>query len=198
MPVSKILKASKSIMAIADLKNNSPSQNVNISITTPAPDKTVSYPDSTEQRQEPNSSISASIDNSTIENSTTNPYSNFSTRDISSANQKTEEISNEIKDKENTIKALTLIIDILQNNPLVKNDLVIAESETLAELVRLLTSSDNVEIECGDIECSCSKTTYKMVNHIYITKDGELYEIQQCPALIRLFNNYKISLLLVV
>ena len=88
LPVSKILKASKSIMAIADLKNNSPSQNVNISITTPAPDKTVSYPDSTEQRQEPNSSISASIDNSTIENSTTNPYSNFSTRDISSANQK--------------------------------------------------------------------------------------------------------------
>ena len=206
LPVSKILKTSKSIMAIADLKNNSPSQNVNISITTPIPDKAVSYPDSEQSK------INASIDNSTIENSAaTNPYNTLTatsasdltrnagtTRDISSATQKTEEISNEIKDKDNTIKALTLIIDILQNNPLIKNEYVIAETETLAELIRLLTSSENVEIEMGDIECSCSKTTYRNISHIYITKDGELYEIQQCPALIRLFNNYKISLLLVI
>ena len=50
VPTSKMLKASKSIMAIADLKNNSPtttnSQNVNVIVntSTPDPDKKVAYP----------------------------------------------------------------------------------------------------------------------------------------------------------
>ena len=50
IPTSKILKASKAVMAIADLKNNSPnaaqSQNVNVFVNTPQPtepDQTVNY-----------------------------------------------------------------------------------------------------------------------------------------------------------
>ena len=176
-------------MAIADLKNNSPSQNVNISITTPSPDKSVSYPDTDELKTTVNASV---------ENTSTNPYTNLATRDIDTAMQKTEDISKEIDDKDNTIKALTLIIDILQNNPMIKNNYVIAELATLQELIRLLTSSESVEIDCSDIECLCSKSAYRIIKRICITKDDELYDVNQCPALIKLFENYRISLVLTI
>ena len=193
LPVSKILKASKSIMAIADLNHNSPtqhnSQNVNVVITTPPPDKPVSYPDNN------NEIVNNEQNNTSIDN----PYNNLpSTRDIESAMKKTEEITDTIDDKENTIKALTLIIEILQSNPLIVNKFVVAELETLRELIRLLTSSDSVEIDCNDIECSCTKAQYRTIKRIYITKDNELYNIQQCPILLKLFDNYKISLMFVI
>ena len=193
IPVSKILKASKSIMAIADLNHNSPStqtsQNVNVVINTPQPDKAVSYPDKVVEAEQ---TASMNVSDS-------NPYNGLpSTRDIEGAMKKTEEISESIDDKENTIKALSLIIDILQSNPLIVNKFVIAELETLQELIRLLTSSDKVEIDCNDIECSCTKVKYRTIKRIYITKDNELYNIQQCPVILKLFDNYKISLMFVI
>ena len=180
-------------MAIADLNHNSPtqhnSQNVNVVITTPPPDKPVSYPDNN------NEIVNNEQNNTSIDN----PYSNLpSTRDIESAMKKTEEITDTIDDKENTIKALTLIIEILQSNPLIVNKFVVAELETLRELIRLLTSSDSVEIDCNDIECSCTKAQYRTIKRIYITKNNELYNIQQCPVLLKLFDNYKISLMFVI
>lgn len=194
IPVSKILKASKSIMAIADLNHNSPStqnsQNVSVVINNPPQaDKAVSYPDKVvDAEQTANTNISD-----------TNPYNSLpSTRDIESAMKKTEEMTDSIDDKENTIKALSLIIEILQSNPLIVNKFVIAEQETLQELIRLLTSSDKVEIECNDIECSCTKVKYRTIKRIYITKDDELYNIQQCPVILKLFDNYKISLIFVI
>ena len=51
--------------------------------------------------------------------------------------------------------------------------------ETLAELIRLITSSDNVEIDCDDIECTCSKTKYRIIKRIFITKGGEVYGIAE-------------------
>lgn len=179
IPSSKILKASKAIMAIADLKNNSPnsthSQHVNVFVTTPVRDESDKIEKSsdiiTEQQQE----------------------AKVITRDIQAAMTKTEELSSSIDEKENIIKALSLIIDIIQNNPLIVNKFVVAELETLAELIKLLTNSDNVEIDTDDLDCSCTKAKYRIIKRIYIKKDGEVYGISQCPVILRLFDNYKIS-----
>ena len=195
LPTSKILKSSKSIMAIADIKSNSPTtqqaQNVQIVVSPTYTDKKVVYPDvNNEQTREQQASD--------------NPYSglpnepNVVNRDIESVMKKTEEITETIEEKDNTIKALSLIIEIIQSNPLIVNKYVVAEMETLAELIRLITSSDNVEIDCDDIECTCSKTKYRIIKRIFITKGGEVYGIAQCPVILRLFDNFKISLNLVV
>lgn len=201
LPTSKILKASKSIMAIADLKHNSPTtqqaQNVNIVVNPTYSDKKVAYPNiEKEQEGEQQENEQQNIDN---------PYSGLpngadivNTRDIESAMKKTEEISESIEEKENTIKALSLIIEIIQSNPLIVNKYVVAELETLAELIKLLTNSDSVEIDTDDIECSCSKINYRVVRRIYIKKGNEVYGISQCPIILRLFDNYKISLSLVI
>ena len=190
-------------MAIADLNHNSPStqtsQNVNVVINTPQPDKSVSYPDKVVEAEQTANYDVAGNKIASMNVSDSNPYSGLpSTRDIEGAMKKTEEISESIDDKENTIKALSLIIDILQSNPLIVNKFVIAELETLQELIRLLTSSDKVEIDCNDIECSCTKVKYRTIKRIYITKDDELYNIQQCPIILKLFDNYKISLMFVI
>ena len=202
IPSSKLLKTSKSILAIADLKHNSPTttqntkhenslssnQNVNIVVSG---DK-VAYP---------------KVD---LENHEENPYNHSEpevmTRSINDALQKTEEISetmaqggqNALEEKENVIKALTLIIEILQSNPLIVNKYVVAEEETLAELIRLMTNSEAVEIDTSDVECSCLRSQYKIIKRIYITKDNEVYSISQCPVLFKLFDNYRISLNLVI
>ena len=197
IPSSKILKTSKSILAIADLKHNSPTttqntkhenslssnQNVNIVVSG---DK-VAYP---------------KVD---LENHEENPYNHSDgqepevmTRSLNDALQKTEEISETLEDKENVIKALTLIIEILQSNPLIVNKYVVAEEETLAELIRLMTNSEAVEIDTSDVECSCLRSQYKIIKRIYITKDNEVYSISQCPVLFKLFDNYRISLNLVI
>ena len=111
LPTSKILKASKSIMAIADLKHNSPTtqqaQNVNIVVNPTYSDKKVAYPNiENEQEGEQQENKQQNIDN---------PYSGLpngadivNTRDIETAMKKTEEISESIEEKENTIKALSL------------------------------------------------------------------------------------------
>jgi len=119
-------------------------------------------------------------------------------RSLNDALQKTEEISETLEDKENVIKALTLIIEILQSNPLIVNKYVVAEEETLAELIRLMTNSEAVEIDTSDVECSCLRSQYKIIKRIYITKDNEVYSISQCPVLFKLFDNYRISLNLVI
>ena len=191
------MKASKAIMAIADLKNNSPnsaqSQNVNVYVTSHPADKKVAYPPVDQ----------ADITN--VSNTTPNPYENVPdpipsciTRDIESAMVKTEELSCNMDEKENIIKALSLIIDIIQNNPLIVNKYIIAELETLTELIKLMTNAEAVEIDVDDIDCSCSKTKYRVIKRIYIKKDGEIYSMSQCPVILRLFDNYKISTTLVV
>ena len=203
LPTSKILKASKSIMAIADLKHNSPNtqqaQSVNIVVNPTYTDKKVAYPNI--ENQQEGEQQEQNHQQTTIDN----PYSNLpnesnivNTRDIETAMKKTEEISESIEEKENTIKALSLIIDIIQSNPLIINKYVVAELETLAELIKLMTNSDTVEIDTDDIECSCSKAKYRIVRRIYIKKGNEIYGVSQCPVILRLFDNYKISLNLVI
>ena len=176
-------------MAIADIKHTSPNitnaQSVNVIVNTPTPDKKVVYP---------------KVENETQQTTDDNPYANLPqeqapvTRDIESAMRKTEEISESIEEKNNTIKALTLIIDIIQNNPLVVNKYVVAELDTLAELIRLITNADEVEIDTDDIECTCTQPKYRIIRRIFIKKQGEIYGISQAPVIMRLFDNYKISL----
>lgn len=184
-------------MAIADLKNNSPtqsqSQNVNIVV---APN----YQEKQTQKENKEKETEPKQQTTEFEN----PYSGLnqtdilSTRDIEAAYKRTDEIAETIEEKENTIKALSLIIEIIQNNPLIIKQFVVAELETLTELIRLITNSDSVEIDTNDIECTCSKPQYRIVKRIYIKKDEEIYSAAQCPILLRLFDNYKISLNLVI
>ena len=187
---SKILKASKSLVAAASVSHQSPTieqgqqQHVNIVVNSSSPDllkeQKVHYGDvSAEAEQEQN------------------PYKNLSARDLASAEQAVEEMSQVISEKDNIIKAFSLIIDLYKNNPLIINKYLIADQETLKALIQLLTAAESVNIQLADIECTCCSSNYHTVKRIYITANNEIYSIEMCPAVLQILENYAISIMFV-
>ena len=198
LPTSKILKASKSLVAAANIKNQSPSteqgqqQNVNIVVNSSTPDLRANqvqdipavYPDVM-------SSQEGNICNE-------NPYKNISLRDLADAEQTTEDIKSLISEKDNIIKALSIIVDMYRSNPLMINKYVIPEIETLKELIKLLTNASEVNIELSDIECSCLSYKYQTVKRIYLNVENQVYSLDLCPAVLQFLDQYKISVIMVV
>jgi len=75
-----------------------------------------------------------------------------------------------IKDEKHLIEALSLMVDIVYNNPFFINKLVVTDRTTLAALIRLLTDSDGVDIQCEEPECSCLSKHLMKVSAIHIIK----------------------------
>lgn len=216
VPTSKLLKANKSLVATANLKHMSPNfdnsqqQSVSIVVNNSSPDltKTASYPEiDVDQDQKPTDSTEFRTTRGAERAKTEpqpdtkvsyfpeeNPYDSIATRDLASAQVSVEELSKLIADKENIIKAQSIIIDMFQNNPIIVNRYIVATEETLIELIKLLTGAEIVEIELADIECTCTQPKFAVIKKIFLTVKGEIYSIDLCPAVLRLFESYKISL----
>ena len=204
IPTSKILKANKSLVATANLKHMSPDfdnkqqQSVNLVInnnSSPDLSKAVAYPDVDAVQKTNDEATQTQVSHFSLDSD--NPYKNLPTRDLASAETNTKDLESLISEKDNVIKAQSIIIDMMMNNPLIINKYIIATQETLAELIKLLTGAEIVEIELADIECSCTTPKYAVIKKIFLTVKGEIYSIELCPAVIRLFETYKISLALV-
>ena len=204
IPTSKILKANKSLVATANLKHMSPDfdnkqqQSVNLVInnnSSPDLSKAVAYPDVDAVQTTNDEATQTQVSHFSLDSD--NPYKNLPTRDLASAETNTKDLESLISEKDNVIKAQSIIIDMMMNNPLIINKYIIATEETLAELIKLLTGAEIVEIELADIECSCTTPKYAVIKKIFLTVKGEIYSIELCPAVIRLFETYKISLALV-
>lgn len=72
-------------------------------------------------------------------------------------------------------EALKLILQINKSNPLIINGFIVADDETLARLIGLLTDADQVEIDADDYVAGCvTKNTYRKVNSILVTKNNQL------------------------
>ena len=189
LPSSKILKASKSLVAAANIKNQSPNteqgqqQSVNIVVNSSTPDLRA------QQSQSPQ------LENPAIyPDQEDNPYKNINLRDLQEAQNTTDELSKLIQEKDNIIKAESVIIDIYKNNPLIINKYLITDEETLGELIRLLTNASEVSIELADIECTCISANYQTIKRIYLTVEGQIYSLELCPAVMSFLENFKISL----
>ena len=204
IPTSKILKANKSLVATANLKHMSPDfdnkqqQSVNLVInnnSSPDLSKAVAYPDVDAVQKTNDEATQTQVSHFSLDSD--NPYKNLPTRDLATAETNTKDLESLISEKDNVIKAQSIIIDMMMNNPLIINKYIIATQETLAELIKLLTGAETVEIELADIECSCTTPKYAVIKKIFLTVKGEIYSIELCPAVIKAFETYKISLALV-
>ena len=187
LPPSKILKASKSLIAAASFKNNSPQQSVNIVVNSSTPDLLK------EQRDKEPKEIQVSYG----EEQENNPYKDIQTRDLASAQQTVDDISKLMVEKDNMIKALAIIIDLFQSNPLIVNKFVVANIDTLTELLRLLSGATAVNIEISDVECTCVSSSYATVKRIYLNINDEVYTIEMAPSILQFMERYKISLTMV-
>ena len=110
-------------------------------------------------------------------------------------------IQAEIQDKDNLIKALSLILDIMRSNPLIINKYIIPSSNNLQELILLLTNSDSVQLQFDDpeVSCFCTPDEYLHVKSIYVTKGTSQYIFKHAfPQAVRILDDNKISSKIVI
>ena len=128
----------------------------------------------------------------------------YQERDLKSAQERLNQIKATQPDNDKLIQALSLIIDILYNNPTYINKWVISEGETLKELVKLLTSADEVSITTTDPSCDCGGCGNKnkliqTIDSIYVRIGEDVREFRYCyPGAKQILENSHISTRLIM
>ena len=101
-----------------------------------------------------------------------------------------------VNNYETVAKALLLIIELLQSNPLKLNKIIIPTEPAFKELIMVLTGADDVEIRYSeDIACGISSRKYRVIEDIIVVKDQEPKSLKYAhPDVIRLFDKFNISI----
>ena len=199
IPKSKMLSASKSIMAVASMKRDiqkldqHQKQVVNVNVNpTPTPQVNVVYPKPYEVDE---GIVVVPATSTQPQQPAQQPAQPTVQRDVASADMSTiDELKTIISNNETAVKALIMIIDIMQSNPLVINKLIVAYAQPFKDLVQVLTNAEDVDIQyVEDVGCFAS-SKYKVVDDIYIIKDGDAQSLKYgYPDVLRLFDRFRIS-----
>ena len=111
-----------------------------------------------------------------------NPYANLNSRYLETAQARLDQMKAQQPDNEKIIKALSLIIDIMYNNPLYVNRFIVAQLSCLQELVKILTDADEVEITLQDPTCDCgccgNNDKIATIDSIYVKKNNSVVEFK--------------------
>ena len=107
-----------------------------------------------------------------------------------------------IQYKDNVIEALSTLLAIVENNPLIINKYIVASVEDLSQLIKLLTGSDTVQINVNnDIDCDCilnSNNRYRAVDKIYVIKNNEAQNFKYSyPDANKILDDHRVSVKLV-
>ena len=197
IPKSKILSSTRSILTKAnvasDIQKNQQIQNVNVVVS-----RSISDNPTEKNNVQP-------IETPT--NPPTYPYQDlpaatpFGITPVAYQDRSAEDILHSYEEQLNSTQAinqaLSLVIDILESNPLIINKFIIASFSNLQKLILLLTSADEIEIQLGDpdLDCLCSPiTTYQTVQAIYVHKNNTQYNFHYAfPEAVRMLDRHKIS-----
>ena len=122
-------------------------------------------------------------------------------RTIETAQNNLAEMEETVKNKDNLIEALSLILDIYENNPLIVNKIIVAQEDELTRLLFLLTGAEQIELNKTDPEigCTCKAVKYTYINKIMVKKNGNTYNFKYSfPNVVQLLENRRISWKIVV
>ena len=210
VPKSKVLSVSKGIMALTNLTHGSPEVKQNVIV------KNYVTPVVKEEKktrnavidgvEDPNVVIVEPTANKEERVSYENPYESLpEERDLTTIEDirnTYKQLNETIKEKENIAKALTIMLNLIENNPLIINKLIIAPADVLTELIKLLTSSDEVKFNYlfdADVGCTCGVNKYVAIDKIYVIKNGETKIMKyDYPDAIQLLDQHRISYKFVV
>ena len=207
VPKSKMLSASRAIMAIANKTRESreithksiQNQTVNINLQRTENPSVLTANYSTVPEIKPvvqtktETSIPAVVERSvSIEPSAQvqNPTSTVSYTDELNS------LYNMVNNYETVAQALILIIDIMQSNPLMINKFIVPKETYFRDLICVLTNSDDVDIKRVEtVGCTLSSKKYDLIDDIFVIKDGETKSLKYAyPEVARLFDRFNISI----
>ena len=197
VPKNKVISVSKGFMALADLKNQSPSntnsQSVIVNVSPPVKTREIGKPYTDED----------GIVIVPTKEETPPQYDPYQTRGLSSFNDiknDYEELKALLKQQEAISRALSIMLNLVEHNPLIINKVIIAPRDVLSELIKLLTSAEEVSFkECDpEIGCSLSSVKYNVIEKIYVLKNNETFNLKYSfPDVIKILDEHRISLKLV-
>ena len=207
VPKSKMLSASRAIMAIANKTRESreithksiQNQTVNINLQRTENPSVLTANYSTVPEIKPvvqtttESSIPAVVERSvSIEPSAQvqNPTTTVSYTDELNS------LYNMVNNYETVAQALILIIDIMQSNPLMINKFIVPKESYFRDLICVLTNADDVDIKrVEEVGCTLSSKKYDLIDDIFVIKDGETKSLKYAyPEVARLFDRFNISI----
>ena len=207
VPKSKMLSASRAIMAIANKTRESreithksiQNQTVNINLQRTENPSVLTANYSTVPEIQPlvqaktETSIPAVVERSvSIEPSAQvqNPTTTVSYTDELNS------LYNMVNNYETVAQALILIIDIMQSNPLMINKFIVPKESYFHDLICVLTNADDVDIKrVEEVGCTLSSKKYDLIDDIFVIKDGETKSLKYAyPEVARLFDRFNISI----
>ena len=111
-------------------------------------------------------------------------------------NDELSSLYNMVNNYETVAQALILIIDLIQSNPLMINKYIVPNESTFRDLICVLTNADDVDIKrVEDVGCTLSSKKYDLIDDIFVIKDGDPKSLKYgYPEVSRLFDRFNISL----
>ena len=103
---------------------------------------------------------------------------------------------NMVNNYETVAQALILIIDIMQSNPLMINKFIVPKESYFRDLICVLTHAEDVDIKrVEEVGCTLSSKKYDLIDDIFVVKDGEPKSLKYAyPEVARLFDRFNISI----
>ena len=199
LPKSKVLSASKAIMSIAAAAKYRSDENVkaiqkqtvNINVNhSPAPAQLALQPQPQPQPQphpQP-MSVPEIVERDIVLEPAQAPVQKPASDDL-------EHLYSMLNNYETVAKALIMIIDLIESNPLIVNKIIVPTEDSFKELVIVLTGAEDVEIRyVEDVGCTAFSKKYRFVEEIIVVKDAEAKAMKYSyPDVTRLFDRFNIS-----
>ena len=186
VPKSKVLSVSKGLIGLNEMRTGCPTNHQNVVVnvhndlnSTPKSirkavvdgeelsDVVIVEPSATNEDVKQSAKIKCESSN----------VSQMKTREIASEEdikEDYEQLLKVVKTKDAITQALSIMLNLIEHNPLIVNKYIISPKEILINLIQLLTEADKVEIIMNvDVDCGCSANNkYSVIDKIYVSKDG--------------------------
>lgn len=203
IPRKQAFSCTKGFQAQADVGINSPNQSntpsVNVVISPLTKDRNfeiIEDKSNYEHKELPTNESKREIKTSqALTDSVDNPV--ITERSIDTAKKSLDEMETLLKDKDNLIEALSLLLDIYENNPFIVNKFIVAQEDELTRLLFLLTGADEIQLIKSDPEVKCCTKKIDKVQYIskiMVKKGDNTYNFKYSfPNVVQLLDNRKVT-----
>ena len=188
VPKSKVLSVSKGLIGLNEMRTGCPTNHQNVVVN--VHNDLNSTPKSVRKAVIDGEELSDVVVIDPLPNNDVKQEAKIKCESSNVSQIKTREIASEedikedyaqllkvVKTKDAITQALSIMLNLVEHNPLIVNKYIISPKEILINLIQLLTEADKVEIIMAveDVECGCTSNkanNYGVIDKIYVSKDG--------------------------
>ena len=185
VPKSKVLSVSKGLIGLNEMRTGCPTNHQNVVVN--VHNDLNATPKSVRKAVIDGEELSDVVIVDPLPNNDVKQEAKIKCESSNVSQMKTREIANEedmkadyeqllkvVKTKDAITQALSIMLNLIEHNPLIVNKYIISPKDILINLIQLLTEADKVDVIMNvDVDCGCSANSkYSVIDKIYVTKNG--------------------------